>query len=143
MPLRVNAQEYAEKWARRTSGAVQDYVAGVNRVSTAPGQEAANAQEAMRAGINEAIDSGRWAANVGSVSLSDWQDAARTKGQARLADGVNSAKDKVQDIAQINLANIERVVDRVRALPKATFQDRLNRMTTYATEMNQNKVRRR
>ena len=143
MPLRVNAQEYAEKWARRTSGAVQDYVAGVNRVSTAPGQEAANAQEAMRAGINEAIDSGRWAANVGSVSLSDWQTAATTKGQARLADGVQSARDKVQDIAQINLANIERVVDRVRALPKATFQDRLNRMTTYATEMNQNKVRRR
>lgn len=142
MPLRVNATEYADKWARRTSGAVQDYVSGVDRVTQAPGTAAAQAQDKMRAGINEAIDSGRWAANVGSVSLTEWQDAAKTKGQARLADGVNQAKMKVEEIARINLANIERVVDAVRRLPNATFQDRLNRMTTYATQMNQNKVRR-
>lgn len=142
MPLRVNAQEYAEKWSRRTSAAVPDYTAGVDRVQTAPGAAAAQAEAAMRAGINEAIDSGRWAANVGSVSLNDWQEATKTKGAARLADGVNSARMKVEEIARINLANIERVTDRVRRLPKATFNDRLQRMIQYATEMNQNKVRR-
>ena len=142
MPLRVNATEYADKWARRTAAAVPDYTSGIDRVSTAPGVAAAASAERMRAGINEAIDSGRWAANVGSVSLTEWQNAAKTKGSARLADGVNQAKMKVEEIARINLANIERVVDQVRRLPSATFQDRLQRMVQYATQMNQNKVRR-
>ena len=38
---KVTPQEFAEKWARRTQGATQDYIRGIDRVTEAPGVKAA------------------------------------------------------------------------------------------------------
>lgn len=142
MALKTNPAQYAEKWARNTANARPDYEAGVRRVTEAPGVKAAQAADKMLAGIEEAIRSGRWAANVASVGLSDWQNAAINKGASRLADGVQNAAGKVEEIARINLANIEQVTEQVRRMPSTTFQDRLRRMTEYATQMHGKKVKR-
>jgi len=142
MPLKTNPAEYAEKWSRNTANARQDYEAGVKRVTEAPGVKAGQAADKMLAGIQEAISSGRWAANVASVSLQDWQKAALEKGAGRIADGVNNAMGKVEEIARINLANIEAVTDEVRRMPSTTFQDRMRRATTYMEKMHGKKVKR-
>src|SRR5574341_549499 len=56
---KVTPQEYAEKWARRTRGATQDYVTGVSRVTQAPGAKAAQAKQLWAARIAESWTSGR------------------------------------------------------------------------------------
>lgn len=142
MPLKVNAREYTEKWKRNTQNAQQDYEAGVDRVQEAPGKRAAMAAQKMKQGVNEAIDSGRWANNVGRVTLEEWKRSAKEKGASRISSGVEGATQKVQEIAEINLRNIEEVKNQVDQMPSTTFQDRIQRMVRFATEMNNRKVNR-
>ncbi len=142
MALKTNPQEYTEKWARNTQNARPDYEAGVRRVTEAPGVKAAQAKDKLIQGFMESVQSGRWEANVASVSLNDWQDKAINKGAARLSDGVQGAVGKVEEIARVNLANIEAATEKVRRMPSTTFQDRVRRMVAYAEDMHGKKVRR-
>lgn len=142
MPLKTNPQEYTEKWARNTQNARQDYEAGVRRVTEAPGVKAAKSKDKLVQGFMDAVNSGRWEANVASVSLADWQKKAVEKGAARLSDGVQGAIGKVEEIARINLANIEAATDQVRRMSSTSFQDRVSRMVKYAELMHDKKVKR-
>ena len=56
---RVNAQEYAEKWKRRLSGATEDVRRGIERTTVAPGAAAAAASDAMLRNLTSSVTSGR------------------------------------------------------------------------------------
>jgi hypothetical protein len=135
MPVRGNASSITEKWGRRTSGAVQDYLAGVGRVSVAPGQLAAANQQGMLNGIQEAINSGRWAESVSRVSLAEWKRSTEQKGAARLASGVQNAMPKMQGKMQNLIAAIESAQAEIANIPRTTFEQRLQRMNGYSVAM--------
>lgn len=136
---KVNAQEFVDKWGRRTKAATQDYVNGINRVTEAPGQAAAKSVDRMRQGINDALDSGRWAAKVSGVSLQEWQQKAAEKGAQRIASGVDGATATMQQKAERLLQDIDASVAVVKRMPKTTLEDRINRMVTYTREMSKRK----
>src|SRR3990167_11290530 len=91
---RVNATQYAEKWAGRLKGSTEDIRRGVQRVTEAPGQAAARSKDLMRTKINQSIDDGTWETQVAAVSLPDWQKSVVDKGLNRIATGVDAAKPK-------------------------------------------------
>lgn len=132
---RVNAQEYAEKWATRTKAATQDYRRGVERVTEAPGEMAARQADAMLAGITQAIADGTWARQVAKVTLTEWKEKALSKGAGRIAGGVDGASAKVAQNAQALLAAVDAAVAAANRTPRGSLEDNIVRMTTYAREM--------
>ena len=76
---RLTAKEVQEKHARRLKGSIEDMRAGIERVTASPTAAAAAKQDKMKAKINAAIDSGKWAAGLRSVSLEEWKDKVTTK----------------------------------------------------------------
>lgn len=140
---KVTPQEFAEKWARRLRGATEDIRRGVERVDTAPGEQAAAQQEAMLQGITEAINSGLWASRVRGVSLQDWKNATLTKGLSRIPQGVEAAQPKMAAIAAELLPAVDAAAAAANALPKVTLEDSIQRMTTFVREMHRRAPRRR
>jgi hypothetical protein len=138
---RVSPSEYSEKWSRRLKGATEDIRRGISRVTEAPGQAAARAQDLMKAKLNASIDDGTWARTVGAVSVDDWKRAATEKGVNRIAQGVDSAVPGQTTMAAKLLENVDQAVAIVKRLPKGTIEDSINRMGTYAREMNKRKIR--
>lgn len=135
MALRVNTDEYLEKWARRTSGASQDYRSGIERVTEAPGIKAAQAADAMRAGLLESLDSGKWQRNVAAVSLQDWKETTIEKGVSRLGPGVQASIGRNRAKIDKLLADVESSKNEVDRMPSATFQDRVQKMVQFSTLM--------
>ena len=142
MALRVNAQEYAEKWARRLKAAAPDIQRGIDRVTEAPGMAAARAEGLMKQKINEALDNGTWKSQVAGVSLQDWQAKAKAKGGARLAGGVDAAQATQVPMAERLLAAVESSANEARRLPKGTIEDSVNRAATFTRSMAAKKLRR-
>lgn len=132
---KLTPQEATEKHARRLKGSTQDIQAGIARVTVAPGEQAAKKQEKMRANINAAIDSGKWAQRTRSVSLDSWKRAATEKGVGRIAAGIDGAKQKVTDFFTQLLPFQELGQQKIANMPDLTFEDSLNRMTEWARHM--------
>lgn len=133
--VKVNVEQFTKKWGDRLTGATEQITNGVNNVSTAPGVMAAKKQEKMRAGINRALDSGKWAKNVAAIPLADWKNAILTKGLQRLSSGVEGAKPKVTAFAVKLLPYLDGLQKTVKAMPDLTLQDNINRMVKHVTEM--------
>jgi len=133
--VRVTPAEFVEKHARRTTAAIPDYTAGVERVTEAPGKKAAEKQAKMKANLVKAIDSGKWGRRVAAVSLEDWKAAAGTKGAGRIASGVEGASGKVLAFAEQVLPVLARIKGEVDAMPDLTLEDGIARMTKQVREM--------
>lgn len=132
---KVSPNEYVDKWLRRTKGATEDYRRGVEKVTEAPGQAAARAQEAMLANLTRSITDGTWARRVAQVSLNEWKEKAIQKGAGRIAAGVDAAATKQLAMAQELLAAVDSVAEEVRRMPKGSLEDGINRMTAFARGM--------
>jgi len=124
---RVTPAQFAEKWARRTQGATQDYTAGIDRVTVAPGLAAAEQADLLVSRFLESVTSGKWAERVSAVSLGDWKNAAKTKGAPRIAQGVAGASSKMQDFGRQFLPFLDNIVAQIKAMPKTTLEDRIAR----------------
>lgn len=131
---RVDAAQYAEKWATRTGAASADYARGVRAVTQAPGAKAAAKKADYISRVNESAN--KWAAKVGAVSLSDWQEMAATKGATNLSTGVQAARPKMQAAATKLLSTVDQVRSQVKAMPGGTLEQRLARATEFARKMN-------
>ncbi len=139
---KVNAQQWLEKWGRRMNSAGTDITAGVDRVKEAPGIKAAAAQALMLQHLTEAITSGKWAAQVGAVTLTQWQDDMKTKGIPRIAQGVTAAqKSKTAIIGQL-LAAVDAAAESARALPRGSLEQNIARSVKFMTEMSANAPKR-
>ena len=132
---KVTPEQYAEKQARNLKNSLPDIRMGIERVSSAPGQKAAAAQQRMKDNLNKSIDDGRWAKKVAGVSLEEWKTAALNKGVDRIASGIDSAHDKQVQMAGRLLAAVDQSASKVRAMPKGTLQDSIARMTAFVTDM--------
>ena len=132
---RVSPEEYAIKQATRLKGALEDVRSGIQRVRIAPGMQAADKAAKLKTRINEAIDSGRWAANTRKVTLQEWQSKALEKGVNRIPGGIDAAHDKQVAFAQKLLPAIDSASAKIKAMPDQTLEDGINRMTTFVREM--------
>lgn len=139
---RLSPAEYAEKWGRRMKGATEDIRRGISKVTEAPGVAAARAVDRMRTNLNAAIDDGTWGAQVGAVTLSEWQKATGDKGVARVAAGVDQAMPSQTKMAERLLDAVDQSVAAVERLPKGTLEDSVARASTFIREMHARKLRR-
>lgn len=139
---KLSPQEYADKWARRLSGATEDIRRGIERVTEAPGMAAARAKELMKQKLIQALDDGTWEAQVKSVTLEEWKKQAAGKGVERIASGVNAAKDKQVPMAEKLLAAVDATVAEVNKTPRGDLESNITRMTTFARGMAKRKIRR-
>lgn len=144
---RVSATEAGDKWLRRMQAAGPDYVAGINRVTQAPGQAAARNVDGYLNGVQRAVNNGKWQENVARVSLPDWQNAAATKGAQRLGQGAQAALNKVIaaherigpmiDAAQREISNMDRSTPEARIARSSAF------LTSMMNQGNRNRQGRR
>lgn len=121
----------AQKWATAMQGAGTAYTAGVNRVTTAPGQSAARQVQQY---INQVAARAQvWAQNVAAVSLQEWQQAAINKGAPRLGTGAQAAQSKFQTFMQALLAY---EANGLGSLPaRGDFAANQQRMIAWSTYM--------
>jgi len=134
-PVRVTAQQYSEKWARRISQSTEDVRNGVNRVSVSPTSQAAESQDKWLAGIQRAASSGKWAGGLRRVSLDDWKRSMIEKGLNRIAPGAEAARAKVTDMANDLLGYENRVLEEIDRMPDLTIEHSIARATTWIRRM--------
>lgn len=123
--------QIAARWAQGLAGASQKIADGVDAVRVAPGQAAARQKSVYVANVQASAD--KWAANVASVTLPSWQDAMKTKGVPRIAQGATAAQPKFGAFMNQLLPHIERTRS---ALPaRGTLDQNIARMTTFVRGM--------
>lgn len=102
-----NPSDAAAKWAQNLGAAGTAYTAGVQAVTTAPGQLAANASDRYLAGIQANV--AKFKANVAAVDLATWQNQTVSKGAPRLATGATAAQPKMANVLQQLFPYIDQV----------------------------------
>lgn len=133
--VRTTAAEGYTRWKDHLSAATTQITAGVNAVDQAPTALAAAKQAKMRAGIIEAIDSGKWAAALKAVTLEQWKTRMINVGIPRIAQGADSAQAKVEKFFGELYAYENDLMAKVNAMPDTNLQDRINKMVAWAQGM--------
>jgi len=133
--VRVTAEEFQAKHARRTSAALDDMRLGVERVTEAPGVRAAAQEKKMRQNLLAAIDNGKWRRRVSSVTLESWKADMLEKGVTRVTGGLERAKDKTIDFAGKLIAHQNGILAKLDTMPDLTLEDSIARMTFQVREM--------
>lgn len=132
---KLNAQEYADKWGRRTKAATEDMRRGVLNTTQAPGAAAAKQVALMKQNLVRSLEDGTWERAVSAVSLQEWQDKMIEKGVPRIAAGIDSAMTKQVAMAEQLLADVDSVVNEVNKTPRGDLETNINRMNTFARGM--------
>jgi len=122
-----NAASVAKKWSQNLGASTTSIVEGVNAVQTAPGQTAASRQQLMKTKLNAAIDSGKWASRVSSVSLGDWKQSMISKGVQRVATGAQAAEPKMTKFLNELLPVAAAISAQVDSMPKNNLEDSVAR----------------
>ena len=132
---RVTPEQFREKHARRLKGSLEDIVAGVQNVTTAPGVKAAEKADKMKANLVRRIDDGTWGRRVAGVSLDEWKNSVIEKGVNRIPAGIDAAAGKVEAFASQLLPHIDRGVAELDKMPDLTLEDSIARMTKFTRHM--------
>jgi hypothetical protein len=132
---RVDADQFVEKHARRLKGAMEDMRRGVERVTEAPTAKAARKVDKLKANWLKAVDEGKWARRLNSVSLDEWKSKMIEKGIPRVSAGIDAAADKVRAFAQELLPHIDAGKAAIEKMPDVTLEDNIQRMTAFIRHM--------
>lgn len=122
---RVTPDQATAKWLSRLQAATTEIQNGVARVTTAPGTLAAAKSQKWLNNVTAAQT--KWARNVASVSLTDWQAAMNNYGIARVAQGAQAKQQKVTNFFTSFLPFLDRGVAQIKAMDDTTFEARLQR----------------
>jgi len=132
---KLTAAQAGDKWRRRASGATQDYVSGVQSVTTSPMAQAAAKQDKLVANFNRSITEGKWKAGLARVSLEDWKAQTANVGGSRYSGGIEAAAGKMTDFFGELLPYLDNVGSQIDKMPDTTPEDNINRMVTHARLM--------
>lgn len=135
--MTLSAPEIAKKWARNAAGATQSMREGVANVTVNPMEKAAAAQDRYLAGVQSAVQSGKYRDGLLSVSLTDWKTAMLDKGIPRVAAGVAAAEPKFQKFLNSFLPFVETVQRELDSMPRGDLQQNLARMMHNATRLSE------
>lgn len=130
----------AANWQRGLAGSTEKIKAGVMAVTESPAAKAIRAIDRQVAGVQRAASSGKTAAALGRVTLSDWQQSFVTKGLGRIATGATAAQNKMADFYNQFLP----AVDAARASlpPRGDLEQNIQRSADMARKMSQFQYRR-
>lgn len=120
-------QTVADRWAQNLGSATAKIQSGVQSVTTSPAQSAAAHADLWQQRIADPATKAKFQASLSRISLADWQQAMLGKGLNRISSGAQAAKPKFASFLSSFLPFIEGVASRVRQMPKATLEDRINR----------------
>jgi hypothetical protein len=129
------------KWQQNTTKGADAYKASVGAVTVAPTQLAARAADSYIAGVQAAVQSGRWQDGLNAVSLQDWQQACINKGAGRIASGVKEAVPKMQAFLTQLIPYTERLKAQIRAMPKTNDAEADARLMAAVQGMRQFRFR--
>jgi hypothetical protein len=113
------------KWVANLSNSTTSITAGVNDVTVAPGVAAAAAVQTWLARVQASAN--KWAANTKAVSLQEWQAAMLNIGIPRIASGAQAKQGKYLAFASKFYPYLAQGQAQVKAMPKVTLQDGINR----------------
>lgn len=116
------------KWVTNLSNSTQAITAGVNAVTQAPGQAAAKQVQTWIAKLQASQQ--KWATNVSKVTLQEWQQAMVNIGIPRIAQGAQAKQSKYMSFATSFFPYLAQGQAKVKAMPKITLQDGINRAVT-------------
>ena len=133
MGVKSTPQAAAQKWVTRLSGATQEITAGVQGVTKAPGQSAAEKFNKWVAAMTNPAIQQKWRNNVGAVSLSDWQQAMVNIGIPRIASGAQAKQGKYEAFASQFFPFLQAGVARIEQMDDTTFEARVQRATAMMT----------
>lgn len=134
---KLTPEQAQEKHARRLKASLEDMRHGAQQVTVAPGEMAAKKEDKMRAGIINAIDSGKWARKVSGVTLQEWKDAYINKGLGRVSAGIDAASDKTQAFFRQLFAYQDNLKGSLEGMPDLTLEDSIQRMVTWVRGMSE------
>lgn len=122
---RITPEEAAAKWSRNLGAATQDIQRGIERVTVAPGQKAAQQKGLWVQRVQASQD--KWARNVAAVGVEEWRQAAIQKGLPRIASGASAAEPKMAQFQREFLPHLDAGLSRLATMPKGSLQDSINR----------------
>ena len=135
MAVKMSAQDFAAKQAKRLKASTEEIKQGVMATTENPAEKAIAKQDKMIANLTTAVQDGKWAAGLKKVSLADWQSKMINKGIGRISAGIDAAHDKVVDFAEQLLPHVASGQAKIASMPDLTLDDNLNRMTEFARHM--------
>ena len=116
-----------KKWLANISSATQSITDGVNAVTVAPGVTAAKNKQRWLNRIMESAE--KWATNVASVSLQDWQSAMVNIGIGRISTGAQAKQGKYLAFSQQFMPYITAGKAKIDAMPKNSLGDSIAKAT--------------
>lgn len=135
MPRRgLTPDQIFDKQLRNVQGARQDIIDGVGRVTESPTEKAAQNLDKAKMNYIEAIDSGRMANNLRSVSLQEWQGKTVAKVD-NVATGLELARDKVIEFQTWLGKRQDQIDQKLSSMKTRTLAENIARATTQMTEM--------
>lgn len=117
-----------EKWSKNASNAAESMAAGVDSVTESPMAKAADQQDKYVRGVQESVQSGRYANNLRAVPLEEWKAAMKGKGKANMANGVRSLSARAKRNIVANLEYANSVRQQIAGMPNSTEADAEARM---------------
>jgi len=129
------AQQAAAKWQTRLKGAQQEIRQGVEATTESPMEKAAAAADKWVNRVQEAHANGKFARRLRGVPIEKWKRNTIDKGIPRIAQGVDSAVDDMEDFFSELLSYEEGLKRTVDAMPDTTLEDSINRMTAWVRGM--------
>ncbi len=133
--IRITADEFQEKHARRLKGAVQDIKAGIEKVTESPTVKAAAKEQKMLQNLQASVASGKWRNGLNRVTVDQWKRAAIDKGINRIAAGVDGSKEKTIAFATQLLSYEATAQAEINKMPDLTVEDSINRATAWIRRM--------
>jgi len=134
MTVRGNPAQITEKWKSRTSGATQQVIEGVRRVTEAPTAKAARQKQVW---INNTVaKADKWERNTAAVTLEEWRAAAEA-GAQRIAAGVAAKAGKMERFMNEFVPFLEGVQRQVNQTPRGDMETNLARMVQNARLISQ------
>lgn len=130
-----SASDVSNKWLANLSNATAEMTAGVARVTVAPGQAAASKKQKWVNALMDTQTQDKWARNVSSVTLQQWQAAMNNYGINRVSQGAQAKQAKFQAAMASLLPFIDQLQATVRAMPDNTPADREQRMLAMVRGM--------
>ena len=128
---KMTGADFAEKWARRLSGASEDIRKGVESVSEAPGAKAAQKKAKWVARITDAATHDKWAKNVAAVTVDEWKRKTLEVGIGRVSSGVTASVSKMQKFGEQLISYQESNLPKIRSMPDVTLGDTKARMDAW------------
>jgi ElaB/YqjD/DUF883 family membrane-anchored ribosome-binding protein len=136
--VNLSAAQISDKWGKRMKSSITDIQAGIDTVTESPTEKAAAKQDKMKQNLNAAIDNGRWASGLRSVSLSDWKTKTKQKVGERMSSGVDAGMPKRQKFDQYLVSTLNGVMPEINSMPDMTLEDSVNRVRKLMTHMRDN-----